>query len=224
MQHGYWDNEWNSQTIEEYQSYLEGHLRAKPWFLSVFQKRNVSRVCDAACGFGAYGAMLAANGYRVSGFDASSAAVSITKRLFERNNLEFDQYIVCDICRIAFPDQWFDATVAHAVLDHLDTNSAKEAVIELLRITKPGGLVYISFDPLDKDDLAEPHKELPDGSFLYTSGARSGLLFHYYSDQDIHTLFADNPIIHWNLNNRGEREIILSKEELKSQRFNEEYR
>lgn len=207
----FWEQEWQSQTIEEYQSYLKGHLCAKPWFLSVFQENDVVRVCDAACGFGAYSAMLAANGYRVSAFDSSKTSVLITKQLLNRNNLIFDDVVLSDICKINFSDQAFDAVVAHAVIDHLDTASATTALSELHRITKPGGLIYVSFDPLEPDDLTEPHDVLPDGSFLYTTGVREELLFCHYTADRIRELSGDYHILEWRINRRGEREVIYQK-------------
>lgn len=207
----YWDQEWNSQTIDAYQRYLEGHMRAHPWFLEAFTKNEVKHVCDAACGFGAYGAMLAANGFQVSGFDVSSSAVNLTKQLFTNNNICFSNYIVSDICAIDFAHDFFDATVAHAVLDHLTESNAERALCELVRITKPGGLVYISFDPLEQDDISEPHDVLEDGSFLYLDGERNGLLFRHCSARSINSMLKPYQILQWRINKRGERELLLQK-------------
>ena len=208
----YWEREWQSDTKEAYQSYLLGHMRAKPWFLDAFKSHGFSCVCDAACGFGAYSAMLSANGYQISGFDVSQTAVSITTELLYRNQLAFEQYRVCDICAIDFADGVFDAVIAHAVLDHLETRSVQKAISELFRITKHKGLVYISFDPLEQDDLDEAHEVLSDGSFVYQSGNRDGLLFHYYTDEEIRTLLKEKSVLQWNQNKRGERELLLIKD------------
>lgn len=205
----YWQAEWSAQPPEEYQSYLIGHIHAKPWFLEAFDEIDVARVCDAACGFGAYSAMLSANGFQVSGFDTAPAAVELTCALLQSNALQYDQFIESDISDIQFPDHAFDATVAHAVLDHLPVSSAAKAVSELFRITKNGGLVYLSFDPLEEDDLSEPHVLNEDGSFLYTEGARRGLLFRFYTSDDIKQLLIPYQILQWRANRRGEREILL---------------
>lgn len=207
----YWDDEWNSQSIDEYQSYIEFHLRFKPWFLSIFQNQGVKDVCDAACGFGAYSAMLSTNGFQVSGFDISASAVNITKTLLDRNRLKYAEYQVCDICKINYEDERFDAVVAHAVIDHVTLKSAKTAIRELIRITKNGGLVYLSFDPLEQDDLLEPHDVLSDGSFFYTDGSRKGLLFRYYKAQEIGELLKGYHVLEWRYSSRGGRSILLVK-------------
>ena len=197
--------------MDTYQTYLEGHTCAKPWFIDVFQEYGVSHVCDAACGFGAYAAMLSANGYRVSGFDFAQTAVELTQLLLSQNALPYETFRVCDICQIDFLDGAFDAVVSHAVLDHLDAASAATALRELVRITKDHGLIFLSFDPLEQDDLDEPHRILPDGSFLYTGQNRNGLLFRYYSSDEILTLTSGYRILQWRCSRRGERGILLKK-------------
>ena len=208
-QRRYWDKEWRSQEIEEYQSYLGSHIRSHPWFLETFRENEIKYVCDAACGFGAYSAMLSANGFQVSGFDLSSAAVDLTKQLLNNNRLLFFNYVVSDICKIDFPNDSFDATVAHAVLDHLPMQSATVALAELIRITKPNGLLFLSFDQLEQDDLDEPHTILPDGSFLYTGEHRDGLLFRYCSATEIQGLLKPYLVLQWRCNRRGEREVLI---------------
>ena len=210
-QKSYWDREWRSQEMSEYQTYLGSHIRSHPWFLEEFRKNEIKHVCDAACGFGAYSAMLCANGFRVSGFDLSSVAVDLTKQLLIKNRLPFSSFVESDICAIDFPNDMFDATVAHAVLDHLPAKNAAIALCELMRITKPNGFIYLSFDPLEQEDISEPHDILEDGGFLYTSGEREGLLFRYYSSADILRLLKPCRIQQWRSNRRGERGVLLQK-------------
>ncbi len=120
-------------------------------------------------------------------------------------------YCACDICSIDFPDASFDAVVAHAVLDHLPVKVVQHAILELHRIIRDGGLIFLSFDPLEPEDLEEPHEIMPDGSFLYIGGGRDGLLFHYYNDEEIQSLLIGRDIIQWHQNPRGDREILIQK-------------
>ncbi len=211
MSDPYWEKLWQSEDAGELARYIQGHMKSSPAFLELFRQRHVSSVCDAACGFGAYSAMLSANGFHVGGFDVAGSSVELTKALLKNAGLTFGEYKTCDICDIAFPGEAFDAVVAHAVVDHLTAERAKTALNELLRIVKRDGLVYLSFDPLEDDDLAQPHEVLSDGSFPYSSGDRNGLLFHYYSEEDIGCLLAGFHIVYQNETPRGEREFILQK-------------
>ncbi|MEN6420249.1 MAG: class I SAM-dependent methyltransferase [Clostridiaceae bacterium] len=209
MQDAYWEGVWQAEDAAHCAEYLRGHMRAHPAFLDVFRQYGVVTVCDAACGFGAYGAMLAANGFSVSLFDIASSSVELAKTLFQREGLSAKDWRVCDICQISYPNEAFDAVVAHAVIDHLSVKRAHAALLELVRITKPGGLVYLSFDPLEEDDLVLPHEVLSDGSFLYTEGERNGLLFHYYTENEIRRLLEGFETIYLNETASGGRERIF---------------
>ena len=209
MQDDYWENVWLTENPMLCAGYLRGHMRAKPEFLDVFRRHGVTTVCDAACGFGAYGAMFAANGYAVSLFDIAKSAVELAQSLFRQEGLSAVAWRVCSLNRIGYADAAFSAVCAHAVLDHLAPENARLALVELIRITKPGGLIYLSFDPLEADDLSAPHDLLPDGGFLYTDGIRKGLLFYPYNSEAINTLLSGYKILYFKTNTRGEQEIVM---------------
>lgn len=207
----YWNEVWNNPDIEEYQSYINRHVKSKPEFLDVFKEYHIKYVCDAACGFGAYSAMLAANEYHVSGFDIAESSIELTKKLLDSFKINTSEFIISSITSILFADETFDAVVAHAVIDHLKYSDAICAIEELLRIVKNDGLVYISFDGMEDDDMEFKHIVLEDGSFLYSDIRREGLLFKYYTDEDIRTLLYGKNVIYRRTNVNGEREIILQK-------------
>lgn len=207
----YWNQVWKNPDIEEYERYIYRHSKSRPEFLDVFKKYNIKYVCDSACGFGAYSAMLSANGYRVVGFDIAKSAIELAKKLLNKFEINTSEYIVSSITNISFKDEQFDAVVAHAVIDHLAYTDAIRAIEELFRIVKNKGLVYISFDGIEDDDMELEHIVLDDGSFLYSDKSRNGLLFKYYSDQDINTLLNGRNIIYSKTNMHGDREIVIQK-------------
>lgn len=207
----YWENVWINPDIDEYERYLEGHKKAHRGFLEVFKKHKVKFVCDAACGFGAYSAMLAVNGYEVVGFDVAASSIELTRKMLGNLSVSTDKYFVSSITEVSYPSEQFDAVVAHAVIDHLSAEDANRAVEELLRIVKSGGLVYLSFDEISEEDTLIEHKVMEDGSYLYTEGDRSGLLFQYYTNEAIDNLLRNRKIIYRATNTSGEREIIIQK-------------
>lgn len=155
--------------------------------------------------------MLRQHGYNVDGFDISENSVTLTKNILNEFNFQCGDYKVCSLTNIDFEDNKFDAVIAHAVMDHLSTFDAEKALNELYRIVKENGLIYISFDCLEEDDLELEHTVLEDGSFLYTDESRNGLLFKYYTDEDINKLVKEKEQIYFNITRRGDREIILRK-------------
>jgi len=206
----FWDSVWNDSSIESYKKYINLSLEYE--FIEYFKREGLKNVCDAACGFGKYSVILSYNGFALSGFDVSEEAVRLAENMLQSFSLPYESFKVCSITDIAFERSLFDGVTAHSVIDHLTMDAAYKAIDELFRITKKGGLIFISFDGLEEDDISSPHIVLDDGSFKYTEGRREGMIFKYYSDQDIKKLLYKRNIIWINHKKSGVREIILRKE------------
>lgn len=206
----FWDKVWNNSKAESYKKYIK--LDCENEFIKHFKSEGLLNICDAACGFGKYSSILSYNGFSVSGFDVSKESVKLTKDMLQCFSLPFQSFKICSITDIAFESSLFDGTLAHSVIDHLTMDAAFKAIDELFRITKKGGFIYISFDGLETDDISLPHIVLDDGSYKYTDGSRKGMIFKYYTGQDIEKLLTNKKIIWINHKKNGEREIILRKE------------
>jgi 2-polyprenyl-3-methyl-5-hydroxy-6-metoxy-1,4-benzoquinol methylase len=205
----FWESVWNNESIESFVNYIK--LQEQYEFINIFKRNQIVSICDVGCGFGKYSVICAYNGIEVSGFDISQSAINMTQEMLSRFKLPFGQYKTSNITSIDFDTESFDGVIAHAIIDHMPLNDALKAVEELLRITKPCGLVYFSFDGLNEDDIKMHHTVLEDGSFLYDGDNREGMLFRFYSDDEISKLFQDIEIIYQNTKQNGEREIILRK-------------
>lgn len=205
----YWDSVWAGEMIKDYKKYINFNYNYK--FIDIFKQNNVFNICDAACGFGKYSAILSKSGLRVSGFDISEEAVILTKSMLNEFNLKYNDYCVCSITDISFQNECFDGVVAHAVIDHLINIDAIKAISELFRITKKNGLIYLSFDGLEEDDIKISHEVLDDGSFKYIDDLRKGMIFKYYTDEEIKKLIDGREILYFNKSQNGVREVILKK-------------
>ncbi|MBD5512539.1 MAG: class I SAM-dependent methyltransferase [Lachnospiraceae bacterium] len=205
----YWDTVWHKEDIENYKHYIKGYENVKNIMVREFQKYNCHVVCDAACGFGANSLILQSNGFDVYGFDISESAVWITKELLTPYGVRKEQFKTASILNTGYPDNFFDAVAVRAALDHLCVNEFNRALDELKRITKENGLLYASFDSLESDDTELEHSVLEDGSFLYTDESRDGLLFHYYSDEDIQKVFRGYEILDMETDGRGNRHLVV---------------
>ncbi|MDE7239121.1 MAG: class I SAM-dependent methyltransferase [Lachnospiraceae bacterium] len=205
----YWDTAWDKNEIEQYRQYIKGYENIKNRMVHEFQKYHCHIVCDAACGFGANSLILQSNGFDVWGFDISENAVWITKELLTPYGIRVDQFRTASIINTEYPDDFFDAVAVRATLDHLCVDEFKQALEELRRITKQNGLLYASFDPLESDDMELEHRVLEDGSFLYTDESRTGLLFHYYSDEEIQKAFQQYEMLGMETDGRGNRHVII---------------
>jgi len=92
-------------------------------------------------------------------------------------SLSASKLVRADACRLPFPDNMADASVALDLLEHLDDDSA--AVRELARLTKPGGYVFINvpaFQALFSDwDQAVGHKRRYKKQMMQALAENAGL-------------------------------------------------
>jgi len=93
-------------------------------------------VLDAGCGTGRFSAEAARRGARV-------VSVDIGPRLLRVARGRCGTHAVCaDIARLAVPDDTFDVVISSECIEH--TPDPAQAVAELLRVCKPGGLVAVT--------------------------------------------------------------------------------
>ena len=116
-------------------------LMAKRWKLDA-----VSTVLDVGCGVGHWSMLLAAvmpEHVRVTGIDREQSWVEEARRRASARGLEHRfSYQKGDAQRLPFPDDSFDLTTCQTVLIHLRDPAA--TIAEMLRVTKPGGLVAVA--------------------------------------------------------------------------------
>ena len=106
----------------------------------------VSDVLDVGCGVGHWGQLLASvlpTSARVTGIDREPGWVEqASARALSRGLGERFSYRQGAAERVPFPDDSFDLTTCQTVLIHLRDPAA--ALGEMLRVTRPGGLVVVA--------------------------------------------------------------------------------
>jgi len=116
-------------------------LMAKRWKLDA-----VREVLDVGCGVGHWGMLLASimpEHVRVSGVDREPGWVEEASARARARGLERRvSYQQGEALRLPFPDNSFDLTTCQTLLIHLPDPSA--GIAEMLRVTKPGGLVAVA--------------------------------------------------------------------------------
>lgn len=205
----YWDEVWLKEDLELYRKYIAAYDGVENAMTRAFKANGCVKVCDAACGFGANSLVLLSNGFDVYGFDISSDSVWITAELLKSYGGTREHFKVASLLSTEYKNSEFDAVAVRAALDHLNSEEFIEAMKEIQRITKKGGLIYATFDPIEDEELEMEHTVLSDGSMLFSEEGRNGLLFHYYSDEDISAAFTNYNVLERGKDSRGSRYIII---------------
>ncbi len=99
-----------------------------------------SKVLDFGCGGGT---VWLAQRYRVTGLESSEDSVRACQELY-------GEVVGGDICHAPFLAESFDAVVSKFVLEHLPEKAVPEAISEVARILRPGGL-FVSLCDLECD-------------------------------------------------------------------------
>jgi 2-polyprenyl-3-methyl-5-hydroxy-6-metoxy-1,4-benzoquinol methylase len=97
-----------------------------------------ARVLDAGCGVGYGAALLAHDGRRVVGIDASPDAVAAA----DVRSGEHLSFLVADAAQLPFDDASFDAVTCFEVIEHV--TDPEFLLSELARVLAPGGLLCLS--------------------------------------------------------------------------------
>jgi SAM-dependent methyltransferase len=125
--------------------YKSGHL-GKESIKSILQKNNFDinkfeSILDFGCGCGRMMRQWKTlNGPKLFGTDYNPLLVSWCKR-----NLPFAEFMVnSTTVPLSYPDEAFDFIYAISVFSHLDESMGDFWIRELLRILKPGGLIYMT--------------------------------------------------------------------------------
>jgi SAM-dependent methyltransferase len=99
------------------------------------------RVLDVACGTGSAALAATARGATAVGVDASDVLVALARRRAELEGAAAE-FLVGDAERLPVPDASFDLTVS--AFGVIFAGDPARAVDEMLRVTRPGGLIALS--------------------------------------------------------------------------------
>lgn len=109
------------------------------------------RVLDCGCGPGTITvglAQIVAAGH-VVGLDREAAELEQARHYAEQQRVANIEFQLGNVYELPFPDGAFDAVFAHAVLQHLA--EPQQALGEMRRVLKPGGLIGVREEDRDAD-------------------------------------------------------------------------
>jgi ubiquinone/menaquinone biosynthesis C-methylase UbiE len=120
------------------------------------------QVLDFGCGTGVFSRIIKIKepDAFVFGIDPDSKALEIAKKKTLQQNLKID-YLIGGAQKIPFSDNKFDLVTSTLVFHHLPTELKKEALKEIKRVLKPGGVFILT-------DLGKPKSKIWTFMSLFT--------------------------------------------------------
>lgn len=150
-----------------------------------------SRGLYVGCGNGRNYVPLVEAGLDLMGLDTSPAAISqLGRRLPERHS----KLVVGTVEDLA-ADVTFPIVIGIQVFQHGTRDQAHHHLQAAQARTAPGGFcLRVNSAGTDVWPAHDRFEDAQDGSFSvrYTTGSKAGLDIHFYSDDELQTLFADN--------------------------------
>lgn len=140
------------------------------------------KILDAGCGEGRNAVYFIKSGYQVFGIDQHELAIQYIRFLSKSLDPNYDahRFQVAQLEDIPFHAGAFDAVICSAVLHFaVDKSNFWEMMQELLRVLKPGGIIWFRMTT-GFGGILEASEDLGDGRFLLPDGSERFLL-----DQDL---------------------------------------
>ena len=148
------------QRINEEEIYCSRYIKnIKEWIAIDFSKKNVLVV---GSGTGGELVNFYLEGADVYGIEPYEPAVEISR--LKARSIGFPEKNIkkCTAENIDFEDEFFDFVYCYTVIEHVE--DVKQSIKEMLRVTKPGGYLFIHAP--DYRQMYEGHYKLPLPMFL----------------------------------------------------------
>jgi SAM-dependent methyltransferase len=162
----------------------------------ILKENKASRILDFGCGTGRNTVYLAQQGFNMYGFDWSDTAVMATKQELSKHGLNADLQ-VWDMNNTPFPynDAFFDGVLAMRVLHHSYLDNIHTMAVEIERIMKQDGVLYVEVPTYEKALRQEGEGmrfEKPEaGTFVHLEGDEEGIPHHHFKKHELLELFPE---------------------------------
>ena len=113
--------------------------------------RKGSRILDVATGTGAQAFAFAKKGHDVIGIDLSEAMLKIANKKKKYGNVKFE---AADATNLPFEDDSFDVSCVSFALHDMPLVIREKALKEMVRVTKPNGMIVIVDYALPKGKIS----------------------------------------------------------------------
>lgn len=181
-----WEKIFSSREWGRYPEISVVRFIAENFYNFTHKDRSKIKILDLGCGTGNHVWYLAREGFRVYGIDGSKTAIKFAKKKLGQEGLKAE-LVVDDIIRLPYRDNFFDAVIDSAAIQHNRLQNIGIIIHEVHRVLKPEGRIFSML--VAKDE-----------SLKFGFGQ-----VHFFNKREIYKLFADfsELIINYDQHTRG---------------------
>ena len=134
--HQAWDARWRDAASREEWLTVEPDVAE---IVPLLKGRGASRTLDLGCGVGRHVRLFAKEGFASHGLDGSESGIAFTREAAAAEGLTVDLR-VGEMTALPYEDDFFDYVLSFNVIYHGDRSVVAQAIAEIRRVLKPGGL------------------------------------------------------------------------------------
>ena len=176
----YWNKTWNR--FAKFHGMIAPSAKLVQHLINNVERK--SRILDLGCGEGRNTIYLSQIGYNVLGIDLSINATKVLRNHFFHEELK-GSCLTADARYLPLTNDSVEGILAHHLFDYMDKASFKKATAEAFRVLKAGGTMLMTLDSFSKTINDTNFVTKDDGSRVYVSGYKKGMLVRPFCEQDI---------------------------------------
>ena len=179
------------ETIEKWEKIYKSNNFKKEIELSfysiidIFKERKMKRVLDLGCGNGRHLTYLSKQGFETVGVDISLEALKISKNVLDKINLEAILMRASIYEPLPFRDKSFDGVISIRTLHHSTIENIRNAIQEIKRVVKNGGLVYVTLRKEIPKEKRHPFIEIAPRTYIPLEGKEKGIIHYLFDEKSI---------------------------------------
>lgn len=134
-------------------------------------------------------ALFAQHGYEAYGIDISEQQLERSRNFCAEQRLAID-FRLADMRQIPFDDNTFDYVYEHYSLCHLNHADTEQAVSEMLRVLKPGGMCFLGVISMDSWPHAKYGEQRAPGVYVGAEGNSKDVTHSLWTEERSDRLVA----------------------------------
>jgi len=195
-----WETAWREKESHELWSIPDTEVEA---LIETLTREGMRRVLDLGFGIGRHVIIFARKGFETYGIEPTRSGVSHCEKWLEAEGLHAD-IRMGKMTELPYENSFFDFVLSWNVIYHGTMNQLKKALEEIHRVTRRGGMIYITLNSTRNKHYGQG-TEIELNTYLNPMKMDGDLPHHYSDEGEVTALFEE-----WDVMQMEEQEESLA--------------